>query len=204
MCLPIRNFKSNKNSKQSSSLSSEIASISKMASIRPHAQLPAPRLVVTGHTKGGSSIFASDTVVPQFHPFGPAGSGFSNFHSSETVPVSNVLPIPDLGNVLPRCPPAGVNFGISDFAPNGRSPMHRTISADYAIVLEGEIILSLDSGEKKTIRKGEFILQRGTNHEWINPSSEVTCRILFVMIGAEKIVLGDGTALEQTVLGPKK
>jgi quercetin dioxygenase-like cupin family protein len=82
--------------------------------------------------------------------------------------------------------------------------MHRTISADYGVVLEGEIILHLDSGQKKTVRKGEFVLQRGTNHEWINPSSEVTCRILFVMVGAEKIVLGDGTALEQTVFGPRK
>lgn len=82
--------------------------------------------------------------------------------------------------------------------------MHRTISADYACVLEGEIILGLDSGEKTIVRKGEFVLQRGTNHEWINPSSEVTCRILFVMVGAETIVLGDGTALEQTVIGPRK
>jgi quercetin dioxygenase-like cupin family protein len=112
--------------------------------------------------------------------------------------------MPDVANMIPRCPPTGVNFGISDFPPNGRSPMHRTISADYAVVLEGEIILSLDSGEKRTVRKGEFILQRGTNHEWINPSSEVTCRVLFVMVGAEKIVLGDGTALEQTIIGPKK
>jgi quercetin dioxygenase-like cupin family protein len=83
--------------------------------------------------------------------------------------------------------------------------MHRTISADYGVVLEGEIILHLDSGEKKRVRKGESILQRGTNHEWINPSDHETCRILFVMVGAEQIVLGDGTALEQTViLGPPK
>jgi quercetin dioxygenase-like cupin family protein len=204
MCLPIRSFKQDKPNKQSSSLNSEKISVRNMSSTRPSAQLPAPRLVVTAHTRDGTSVFASDSVIPQFRPFGPAGSGFSTFHNSAVVPVSNVAPIPDLGNVLPRCPPTGINFGISHFPPNGRSPMHRTISADYGVVLEGEIILHLDSGEKKTVRKGEFVLQRGTNHEWINPSSEVTCRILFVMVGAEKIVLGDGTTLEQTVFGPRK
>lgn len=174
-----------------------------MSSTHSKTQLSAPRLVVTAH-RDGSSVFTSDAVAPQFYPLGPAGPGFSTFHNSPTVPVSNVAPIPELGNLIPRCPPAGVNFGISDFPPSSRSPMHRTISADYACVLEGEIILGLDSGEKTIVRKGEFVLQRGTNHEWINPSSEVTCRILFVMVGAETIVLGDGTALEQTVIGPRK
>lgn len=205
MPLPFRNFIPSKSNKQSLSDNSEKLPVSKMSSVQSSTHLPPPRLVVTGHTRDGSSVFTSDSVVPQFHPFGPAGSGFSSFHKSDTVPVSNVAPIPELGNAIPRCPPEGVSFGISDFVPNGRSPMHRTISADYGVVLEGEIILHLDSGEKKRVRKGEFILQRGTNHEWINPSDDETCRILFVMVGAEKIVLGDGTALDQTVIsGPPK
>ena len=205
MCLTFRTFKPNKPNKQSLSNNSEKLSTSNMSSTDASNQLAAPRLVVTAHTRDGSSVFASDSTVPQFYPFGPAASGFSTFHSSAVVPVSNVAPIPARENTIARPPPAGINFGISDFAPNGRSPMHRTITADYGVVLEGEIILQLDSGEKKTVRKGEFILQRGTNHEWINPSDEVRCRILFVMVGAEQIVLGDGTALEQTVIGgPKK
>ena len=82
--------------------------------------------------------------------------------------------------------------------------MHRTTSVDYGYVISGEIVLSLDSGEKKTIRAGEFVLQRGVNHEWINPSPEVPCRMIFVMVGAEKIVLEDGKVLEETVFGGKK
>jgi quercetin dioxygenase-like cupin family protein len=76
--------------------------------------------------------------------------------------------------------------------------MHRTLSLDYAAVISGEIVLRLDSGEEKTVRAGEFIVQRGVNHEWINRGKEV-CRIMFVMVGAEKVVLGNGTALEETV-----
>ena len=76
--------------------------------------------------------------------------------------------------------------------------MHRTLSLDYAAVISGEIVLRLDGGEEKTIRAGEFIVQKGVNHEWINRGSEV-CRMMFVMVGAEKIVLGDGRVLEETV-----
>jgi len=68
---------------------------------------------------------------------------------------------------------------------------------DYAAVISGEIVLRLDGGEEKTVRAGEFIVQRGTNHEWINRSQDV-CRIVFVMVASEKIVLGDGTVLDDT------
>lgn len=77
--------------------------------------------------------------------------------------------------------------------------MHRTVSLDYAVVLAGEIVCVLDGGEEKTIAQGEFIIQRGTNHQWINRSKTEVARILFVMVGAEKVVLEDGKELEETV-----
>jgi quercetin dioxygenase-like cupin family protein len=76
--------------------------------------------------------------------------------------------------------------------------MHRTLTLDYAAVISGEIVLRLDGGEEKTVRAGEFIVQKGVNHEWINRSKEV-CRMVAVMVASEKIVLGDGTVLEETV-----
>ena len=80
--------------------------------------------------------------------------------------------------------------------------MHRTLSIDYAVVLSGEIVLSLDGGEEKTVKTGEFMVQRGANHAWHNRTQE-PCRILVVMVGTEKIVLADGKALEATVFGKK-
>ena len=76
--------------------------------------------------------------------------------------------------------------------------MHRTLSCDYVAVMSGEIVLRLDGGEEKTVRAGEFIVQRGANHEWINRSDEV-CRILVVGVASEKIVTEDGKVLEETV-----
>jgi quercetin dioxygenase-like cupin family protein len=77
--------------------------------------------------------------------------------------------------------------------------MHRTLSLDYIAVMSGEIVLRLDSGEEKTVKAGEFIVQRGVNHEWINRSSSEVCRMMVVMVGAEKVVTEDGTELGETV-----
>jgi len=76
--------------------------------------------------------------------------------------------------------------------------MHRTLSLDYAAVISGEIVVRLDGGEEKTVRAGEFFVQRGTNHELINRSQDV-CRIMVVMVASEKIVLEDGKELDETV-----
>jgi len=59
-------------------------------------------------------------------------------------------------------------------------------------------VLRLDGGEEKTVRAGEFIVQRGANHEWINRSEDV-CRMVVVMVASEKIVLEDGKELDETV-----
>ncbi|KAK6971728.1 cupin-2 domain-containing protein [Favolaschia claudopus] len=165
-------------------------------------QLPDARLVVTGHTPTGTSIFTSDSILPPFAPFGLESSHFTTFHASPTVPASNTAPYPTLDAVLPRCPPTGVLFCITDIQPGGSAPMHRTQSIDYAVVLSGEIVLALDGGEEKTVKAGEFMVQRGVNHAWHNRTEEV-CRIACVMAGTEKIVLEDGKVLEQTVFGRK-
>jgi quercetin dioxygenase-like cupin family protein len=73
--------------------------------------------------------------------------------------------------------------------------MHRTQSIDYAIVISGEITLILDNGEEKAVKAGEFIIQQGTNHQWLNKTDVVT-RIAFVMLGAEPLSSKDGQPLE--------
>jgi quercetin dioxygenase-like cupin family protein len=58
--------------------------------------------------------------------------------------------------------------------------MHRTETVDYGIVLEGELVLIMDEGET-TIRAGDIVIQRGTNHGWENRSN-VNCRIAFILV----------------------
>ena len=61
--------------------------------------------------------------------------------------------------------------------------MHRTQTLDYAIVLEGELTLVVDRGET-TIRAGDIIIQRGTNHAWANRTDK-NCRVAFVLIDGQ-------------------
>ena len=58
--------------------------------------------------------------------------------------------------------------------------MHRTETIDYAIVLEGELVLILDDGET-IVSAGDIVVQRGTSHAWANRSG-ANGRIAFVLI----------------------
>jgi quercetin dioxygenase-like cupin family protein len=160
--------------------------------------LSEPRVVVTTHNADGTSVFQSDQKLKPFSPFGPNGSSFVIFDTRQSVPVSNQEEPKNLVSTLPRCPPTGVNFCISHYPPRFSVPMHRTLSLDYAIVMSGEIVLELDSGEEKIVKAGEYIIQGGVNHAWHNRTDEV-CRVAFVMVGAEKVNLANGQELEETV-----
>jgi quercetin dioxygenase-like cupin family protein len=84
---------------------------------------------------------------------------------------------------------------VVDMLPGKESPMHRTNSIDYGIVLEGEIELELDDGARRTVRQGGIIIQRGTNHLWRNTTNKVT-RIAFILIEAPAY-LHDGAPLDE-------
>lgn len=58
--------------------------------------------------------------------------------------------------------------------------MHRTESIDYGIVIEGEMTLVLDDTEV-TLKPGDVVVQRGTNHAWSNRGS-VPCRMAFILL----------------------
>ena len=49
--------------------------------------------------------------------------------------------------------------------------MQQTCTLDLCIVIEGEIVLVLDTQEV-TVKQGEIVVQRGTNHAWSNRSSK--------------------------------
>jgi quercetin dioxygenase-like cupin family protein len=85
---------------------------------------------------------------------------------------------------------------VVDILPGFASPMHRTNSIDYGIVINNEIELELEDGAKKTIRAGGIIVQRGTNHLWRNKTSQPT-RIVFVLIEAPPYV-HDGKPLPES------
>jgi mannose-6-phosphate isomerase-like protein (cupin superfamily) len=61
------------------------------------------------------------------------------------------------------------------------SPIHKSETVDYGIVLSGKRVLVLDEGEF-VMRPGEVVVQLGNWHGWTNPDSESS--MAFIMMGA--------------------
>lgn len=78
--------------------------------------------------------------------------------------------------------PGGTVLRMVDLPPGATSPMHRTVSLDYGIVLEGEIELILDKGATRLMKRGDMSVQRGTIHAWKNVSAEGKwARMLYIL-----------------------
>jgi len=156
--------------------------------------LPAVQRVVTGHDAKGRAIFKSEDVSPtKMIPSGDAS--FLKIWATETVPAD--LNDERDGRDLPTglTLEGGSVIRIVDMLPGKESPMHRTNSIDYGIILKGEIELELDDGARRTVREGGIIIQRGTNHLWRN-TTDTVCRIAFILIEAPAY-LHDGKPLDE-------
>ena len=66
----------------------------------------------------------------------------------------------------------------STYSPTARHPyMQKTRTLDFCLILDGEITLVLDKQEV-SLRAGDTVVQRGTNHAWSNRSNK-PCTIAF-------------------------
>ena len=63
------------------------------------------------------------------------------------------------------------------------SPIHKSATVDYGILLEGERTLILDDGER-VMKPGDMVVQLGNWHGWTNP--RVGSLMAFIMMGAEE------------------
>ena len=112
--------------------------------------LPPVRRVVTGHDDRGRAVFRSDDAYPtQLIPSGDAA--FALLWTTATVPADNNDETDGRARDAGLTIDAGSVIRIVDMLPGAESPMHRTNSIDYGIVLEGEIELELEDGAKRSI-----------------------------------------------------
>ena len=146
------------------------------------------RRIVTGHDARGRAVFEIDDLVEE------AALG-AVLWSTGALPADNNGPAASPGT-LAGIATAGTVVRAMTIQPGHRSPMHRTQTLDFGVVLEGEIQLELDGGATRTARAGDVVVQRGTIHAWENVSGE-PCRIAFILIAAQPLAAG-GKALEPT------
>ncbi|KAL4927327.1 cupin domain-containing protein [Aspergillus undulatus] len=157
---------------------------------------------ITTHNPSGLATFS--TTLPETLPVQPIpdGAHFSLAYTTSSTP-ANISPSPhdtDISQYSTYLKPGNspglvINSGsvcrIVDMQPNATSPMHRTVSLDYGVVLEGEVELILDSGESRLLKRGDVAVQRGTNHAWRNVSPDGGwARMLYVLLPAEGINVG--------------
>jgi hypothetical protein len=62
--------------------------------------------------------------------------------------------------------------------------MHVTPTVDYIVLLSGEISLQLDEGEPIKLKPFDAVVQRATNHSWINTGREPAL-LVCVMVGGK-------------------
>jgi hypothetical protein len=176
-------------------------------------ELPPIRRVVTGHDADGRSCIVSDGPSPSVRTVAERpGYRVTNLWctSKSPPPVDEPdaiashqgLPPPACGTLIrvvdypPEASEAaerkrqqtatfGQLFAGTDHRPDAKhAGMHVTETVDYAIVLEGEIVAVLDTGET-LLRAGDILVQRGTAHAWANRSGR-PARIAFVLVDAKR------------------
>lgn len=60
--------------------------------------------------------------------------------------------------------------------------MHVTPTVDYILLLSGEISLLLDEGDPIPLKPFDAVVQRGTNHSWVN-TGKTAALLMAVMVG---------------------
>ena len=164
--------------------------------------LPAIQRFVTRYNNRGTAEFAKgrDERI-NWHDVG----GIKNFalgYTASTFPVqlTNDTDIQRFDEHLASKPgmviPGGAICRYVDFAPKITSPMHRTISLDFGVVIEGQMESKLDSSETRIMNRGDVMIMRAAPHEWRNTSETEWARMLFVLLDAEALIV-NGRPIEE-------
>jgi mannose-6-phosphate isomerase-like protein (cupin superfamily) len=165
------------------------------------------RRVITGLNAAGRSRIVQDgpTTTQVVRPDGSVVMDVWRIErlptrtASEDLLTGEVLPPPPDGLVVRMCrvaPNTGMDAAEYEAAlvaaygttANGLSEshipgLHRTETLDVVTVIDGELVLVLES-EETTLRPGDSVIQRGTSHAWHN-RSEAPCLIVAVMMAAQ-------------------
>lgn len=61
--------------------------------------------------------------------------------------------------------------------------MHKTGTIDVIVCVKGPVDLLLDDGEAKSLKAGDVVVQRATNHAWVNHGAE-TALLVAILVDA--------------------
>jgi quercetin dioxygenase-like cupin family protein len=151
------------------------------------------RRIVTGHDDIGQSVIASDEEVAGHQLQRNADSTFFQVWATHEMPVAltdeAMMRQREGSSSIALETGSGSVLRLGVLGAGTSSPMHRTKSLDYGVCLEGECEMELDGGQVVTVRAGDVVVQRGTNHAWHNRSTK-PCRFAWILLDAEPTTAG--------------
>ncbi|KAK3210371.1 hypothetical protein GRF29_44g2509988 [Pseudopithomyces chartarum] len=154
-----------------------------------------PKRFITTHRDDGKAVFEERFGEETNMVSNPDGIAFGLSYTTKGLPVSmdNDEDFGVYDHYLKSTPGLSISGGNVlrhvDIPPGMKCTMHRTVSLDYGIVLEGEVDLLLDSGEQRTMKVGDVAIQRGTMHQWINRDPNKWCRMIFVLVESKPLAI---------------
>jgi mannose-6-phosphate isomerase-like protein (cupin superfamily) len=153
----------------------------------PPTSQPRARRVLTGNNSEGKSYIVSDEIVS-------GGAITMLFETSADNLLGKAAPGEStelLPSTTPQIEPAlgGSKFEFVTLPPHkgnsGGTAMHRSWTVDYNVVLSGELILTVETGEV-TLKPGDVAIQRNAIHSWRNNSTTEPVHWIAVLIPAHK------------------
>ncbi|KAF2025613.1 hypothetical protein EK21DRAFT_75947 [Setomelanomma holmii] len=149
--------------------------------------LPSVKRFITAHDPSTKKAIFSDAVSEdlKFDRIPNAAFGLGYVTKGTPIELNKDADLKVYTPYLEKAPglvaSGGTVLRFVDMEPGALSPMHRTVSIDYGVVLEGEVELVLDSGETRKMTRGDVAIQRGTMHAWRNLSSTSWARMMYVL-----------------------
>jgi quercetin dioxygenase-like cupin family protein len=148
--------------------------------------MTAPRRVVAGLDASGKSCVVSDGPVDV--AAGPPGLGVANVWTGKAAAVDNAAPLAEglAPFRLEQLAEPVYAMMVAEYAPGlGRDDphMHFTNTADHFYVIEGEVVLVLETGDVP-MQAGDIGICRGVMHGWRNDSDKTARLVTFVLPAA--------------------
>jgi mannose-6-phosphate isomerase-like protein (cupin superfamily) len=167
------------------------------------------RRFVTGHNAAGKAIVMLNDYAPNVTEIkGWPGLGVTEVWVTDEMPVDNHGAKDRSLRPMRHDPtPSGTIFRVVEIPPEGKidpevafghlgshnkpsatdsakhPTMHKTNSIDYLVVISGSMHMLMEEGEVE-LHAGDCIVQRGTNHAWVNRSGK-PCLLAAVLIDAK-------------------
>jgi mannose-6-phosphate isomerase-like protein (cupin superfamily) len=168
--------------------------------------------IVTGHNKQGKAVISiNDQASNAVEIKGWPGLWVTDLWTTDEMPIDNMTEHDRGARPLRHDPtPNGTIFRVVEFPPESKMggidakaafehlgsttkpreedtakhpSMHKTKSIDYLVVIAGEMWMVMEEGEV-LLRPGDCIVQRGTNHAWVN-KGDVPCLLAAILIDAQ-------------------